>query len=90
MLENPTWLREHGSEYHAFTILTMCRAMYTLENGSIVSKPVAAHWVQGKLGEDWSRIIDQAILAQKHGPGDFHLYSNALQLIRITRELANS
>ena len=90
MLEDPTWLREHGSEYHAFTILTMCRALYTLENGAIVSKLVAAHWVQGKLGEDWSRVIDQALLAQKHGAGDFHLYGNALQMIRITQELAKS
>jgi predicted nucleotidyltransferase len=90
MLEDPTWLREHGSEYHAFTILTMCRALYTLENGTVVSKPVAARWVQGKLGEDWSRVIDQALLAQKHGSGNFHLYANALQMIRITRELAKS
>jgi hypothetical protein len=90
MLEDPTWLREHGSEYHAYTILTMCRALYTLENGTIVSKPVAARWVQGKLGEHWSRVIDQALLAQKQGSENFHLYSNALQLIRITRELANS
>ena len=90
MLEDPTWLREHGSEYHAFAIMTMCRALYTLDNGTIVSKPVAARWVQGKLGEDWSNVIDQAILAQKPGSGNFHLYTNALQLIRITKELATS
>jgi hypothetical protein len=90
MLEDPTWLREHGSEYHAYAIMTMCRALYTLDNGTIVSKPVAARWVQGKLGEDWSKVIDQAILAQKPGSGNFHLYANALQLIRITKELATS
>lgn len=90
MLEDPTWLREHGSEYHAFAIMTMCRALYTLDNGTIVSKLVAARWVQGKLGEDWSKVIDQAILAQKPGSGNFHLYANALQLIRITKELATS
>jgi len=90
MLEDPTWLKEHGSEYHAFTILTMCRALYTLENGTIVSKPVAARWVQGKLGEDWNKVIDQALLAQKHDSGNFHLYGNALQMIRITQEFAKS
>jgi predicted nucleotidyltransferase len=90
MLEDPTWLREHGSEYHAFAILTMCRALYTLENGSTVSKSDAAHWVQGKLGEDWSRVIDQALIAQKPGSGHYDLYRNALQLIRITRELVTS
>ena len=53
-------------------------------------KPVAARWVQGKLGEDWSNVIDQAILAQKPGSENFHLYANALQLICITKELATS
>ncbi len=90
MLEDPTWLREHGSEYHAYAILTMCRALYTLENGAIVSKSTAAHWLQGKLGEDWSRIIDQALVAQKPGSGNYDLYRYALQLIRITRELVTS
>jgi hypothetical protein len=90
MLEDPTWLREHGSEYHAYTILTMCRALYTLENGTIVSKPVAAGWVQGKLGEDWRNVIDQALIAQKPGSGHFSLFGNALQMIRITREFANA
>jgi hypothetical protein len=90
MLEDPTWLREHGSEYHAFAILTMCRSLYTLENGTLVSKSDAAHWVQGKLGEDWSRVIDQALIAQKPGSGHYDLYRNALQLIRITRELVTA
>lgn len=90
MLEDPTWLKEHGSEYHAYAILTMCRALYTLENGTIVSKSAAARWVQGKLGEDWSRVIDQALIAQRPGTGHYDLYRNALQLIRITRELVTS
>lgn len=90
MLEDPTWLREHGSEYHAYAILTMCRALYSLENGTIVSKPVAARWVQEKLGGDWSKVIEQALLAQKPGSEQFRLYGNALQLIRITKEIATS
>jgi len=88
MLEDPTWLREHGSEYHAFAILTMCRALYTLEKGTIVSKQTAARWVQGKLGESWSQVIEEAIHAQKHGAEASGLFNNALQLIRITREMA--
>jgi hypothetical protein len=90
MLEDPTWLREHGSEYHAYAILTMCRALYTLENGAIVSKLAAAHWVQGKLGDEWSKVIDQAIIAQKPGAGHSDLYRYALQLIRITKELVTA
>ena len=90
MLEDPTWLRKHGSEYHAFAILTMCRALYTLENGTVVSKPVAARWVQSKLGEPWSQVIEQSLDPQKHDSGHSNLYSNALQLIRITKEMAIS
>ncbi len=90
MLENPTWLADHESEYHAFAVLTMCRALYALDTGTIVSKPVAARWLQGKLSEDWKKVIDQAILAQKPDAGHFDLYRNALQLIRITREVATS
>src|SRR5215208_5303582 len=80
MLEDPTWLKTHGGEYHAFAILTMCRALYTLENGTIVSKRVAAQWVQNKLSEDWSQVIEQSILAQEHGSEHFDLFNNALQL----------
>jgi predicted nucleotidyltransferase len=90
MLEDPTWLREHGSEYHAYAILTMCRALYTLENGTIVSKQTASRWVQGKLGESWSQVIEQAIHAQKHGSEHSDLFNNALQLIRIAKEMATS
>lgn len=88
MLEDPTWLKNHGTEYHAFAILTLCRAIYTLENGAIVSKPVAARWVQSKLNEDWKQVIDQALQAQKPGTDDSDLYGHAIQLIRITKEMA--
>lgn len=87
MLEDPSWLRKHGTEYHKYAILTMCRALYTLENGTIVSKPVAARWVQSKLGAHWQQVIEQS-LAPKDDPGQLDLYSNALQLIRITKEMA--
>jgi predicted nucleotidyltransferase len=90
MLEDPTWLRKHGSEYHAYAILTMCRALYTLEKGAIVSKPIAARWVQSKLGEPWSQVIEQSLDPEKHDSGKSDLYSNALQLIRITKEMASS
>lgn len=90
MLEDPSWLRKHGSEYHAFAILTMCRALYTLENGALVSKLTAASWVQSKLDEHWRQVIEQAIQAAKPGSGQYDLFNNALQLIRITKEMATS
>jgi predicted nucleotidyltransferase len=85
MLEDPSWLKKHGAEYHAFAILTMCRALYTIENGTVVSKPTAARWAQGALGERWSQIIERA-LAARHDKPDPGLFEAALELIRFTRE----
>jgi predicted nucleotidyltransferase len=85
MLEDPSWLKEHGAEYHAFAILTMCRALFTLNHGTIVSKPSAARWAQAALGERWSQIIERA-LAARHDKPDHRLFDEALELIRFTRE----
>lgn len=83
MLEDPSWLKNHGSEYHAFAILTMCRALYALKHGTIVSKPMAAKWAQEELGERWSRVIERS-LAQPVGSEDRDLYHESLEFIRFT------
>ena len=82
MLEDPSWLKKHGAEYHAFAILTMCRALYALKHGTIVSKPAAARWAQAALGERWRGIIGRAV----HGTSDPGLFDESLELIRFTRE----
>jgi len=83
MLEDPSWLKRHGSEYHAFAILTMCRALHALEYGTIVSKPMAARWAQKELGERWSQVIERSI-AQPVGSEDHDLYNESLEFIRFT------
>jgi len=60
MLDNPGWIRNR--EYEAYATLTMCRALYALEYGDIVSKPAAARWAQQTLDEKWSPLIDQALV----------------------------
>lgn len=89
MLEDPSWLASHGSEYHAFAILTMCRALYALEHGTIASKPTAAKWAQTKLGKKWRQVIEQSIPAQKPGERQIDLLNDALELIRYTKETIN-
>ncbi len=64
MLHDPAWLRSHGSEYQAFAVLTMCRALYTLQTGNIVSKPAAARWAQEMLDERWAALIQWALTWQ--------------------------
>lgn len=58
MLSNSTRLQ--NPEYQAYTILTMCRALYTLENGKIASKPISAKWVQ-KEHNQWQNLIKWAL-----------------------------
>jgi predicted nucleotidyltransferase len=83
MLEDPSWLKNHGSEYHAFAILSMCRALHALKHGTIVSKPIAARWAQKELGERWSQVIERS-LAQRVGSEDRDLYNESLEFIRFT------
>ncbi|HLF72721.1 MAG TPA: aminoglycoside adenylyltransferase domain-containing protein [Anaerolineales bacterium] len=83
MLEDPSWLKNHGSQYHAYAILTMCRALYALAHGTVVSKPAAAQWAQEELGERWSQVIERA-LAHQAGRQDPDLYDDSLEFIRFT------
>jgi Aminoglycoside adenylyltransferase, C-terminal domain len=62
--------RLQSSEYQAYAILTMCRALYTLHYGTIVSKPVAAKWAQETLGERWAALIERALAWRHDAPLD--------------------
>lgn len=59
MLDDPTWLRQRL--YQAFAILTMCRALHTLETGTIVSKPAAAQWAMEVENGRFSPLITRAL-----------------------------
>jgi hypothetical protein len=59
----PEWLRPR--DYQSFAVLTMCRALYTLSQGAVVSKPAAAAWAQQALDPQWRPIIERA-LAWRH------------------------
>jgi len=80
MLDDPTRLRR--SDYQAYAVLTMCRALYTLENGAIVSKPVAAHWAQEALGGRRATLIARALAWPPAGAAND--LKETLELIRYT------
>lgn len=54
-------MRIQKSGYQTYAILTMCRILYTLEYGTVVTKPTAAHWATDSLGDRWSALIGQAL-----------------------------
>ena len=82
MLHDPA--RLHSSEYQAYAILTMCRSLYTLQYGTVASKPVTARWAQEALGERWAALIERA-LAWRHDAQLDNL-NETLDFIRYTLE----
>jgi hypothetical protein len=85
MLEDPSWLRDRGTKYHAYAILTMCRSLYALKHGEVVSKPVAARWAQKELGRKWARVISRSLVG-RNASVNFPLFDDALALIWFTME----
>lgn len=55
----PDWLRL--AAHQAFTILTMCRALHTLNTGELATKPQAGRWAGDSLGEPWRGHIAWAL-----------------------------
>jgi hypothetical protein len=86
MLQSPVRLRSR--EYQAYAVLTICRALYTLEHGAVVPKDVAARWAQTVLDDRWQAVIERA-LAWPHGPQPDEL-DQVLALIRHTLDRALS
>jgi len=60
MLDKPG-LRYPGPGYQSYAVLTMCRALYTLQHGAIVSKPVSARWALQTLDKRWTKLIESAL-----------------------------
>ena len=59
LLDDPGWVQH--PQQQPFAILSLCRALYTLEHGVVVSKPVAARWCQRTLGMPWTALIAWAL-----------------------------
>jgi hypothetical protein len=67
----PEWvldMRTRGSQ--AYSILTLCRALYTVRNGESVSKLQAAAWAQQALPE-WKPVIERALVWRRNQWIDF-------------------
>ena len=65
ILNNPEEIARQG--YQSYTVLSLCRILYTLEFGDIVSKRKAARWVAEAQSVKWSTLIDRAWTG-RHNP----------------------
>ena len=89
MLEDPSWLREHGNKYQAFAVITMCRVLHALEHGTVVSKPKAIQCARESVGSPWRPLIDKAVLASRQeSPDDF--LDETLDFIRFVKRQIKS
>ncbi len=71
-------------EYQAFAVLTMCRALHTLEHAEIGTKTQAARWALKSLAPRWQGLI-RAALAWPEGDQRDRL-EETLDFIRYTLE----
>jgi predicted nucleotidyltransferase len=69
LLENPMeQIRPRG--YQSFIVLSLCRMIYTLQYGEIVSKPAAAEWAMKTLEAKWKPLIERAIIGRQNSSLD--------------------
>ena len=66
VLASPEQISSLG--YQTYTVLTVCRVLYTLHSGTIASKPVAARWAQETLEEPFTSLIERAWFGRRN-PG---------------------
>lgn len=88
ILDNPEGIAGYRG-YQSYVTLTLCRILYTLHHGAVVSKPVAAKWAQATQGEPWAPLVERAMVgrhasAMKPQPEDV---DGTLALIRYTLEI---
>jgi hypothetical protein len=62
ILQDPAQIERRG--YQSYTVLSLCRILYTLQFGAVVSKPVAAKWARETLGH--APLIDRAWIGRQH------------------------
>jgi hypothetical protein len=58
--------RIQGREYQSYTVLSLCRILYTLQIGDVTTKPSAALWCQERFGLPWSALIESALEGRQH------------------------
>ena len=64
ILNNPNKIHSRG--YQSYTVLSLCRILYTLQFGDVVSKPFAARWAKETLAGNWVSLIERAWVGRHH------------------------
>jgi hypothetical protein len=60
--EAVAYIREASPSTLAFYVVpTMCRALFTLESGKVISKPAACRWALATLDARWRPLIERSL-----------------------------
>jgi predicted nucleotidyltransferase len=57
---SPNVLKIRG--YQSYVVLSLCRILYTLQHGAVISKRNAARWASETLDRKWRALIEQALI----------------------------
>lgn len=58
ILRNPQHIQSRG--YQSYVVLSICRILFTLQSGEIVSKPAALAWARANLEARWQGLLERA------------------------------
>jgi predicted nucleotidyltransferase len=88
LLHQPQLMDQRG--YQSYVVLSLCRVLYTLKFGSVVSKPQAITWAKEKLDEQWVGLIDRAWSGRHVSelPAEAEDLKQTQDLIRYTLEFS--
>ena len=86
ILEDPLRIKNRG--YQSYVVLSLCRMLYTLQCGTIISKRAAADWAQDSLSKQWTPLIARAWLGRQNAGSDAQPedVDGTLNLIHFTME----
>ena len=86
VLDDPNQIKSRG--YQSYIVLSLCRMLYTLQCGTIISKRAAADWAQDALSKQWTPLIARAWLGRQNAGSDAQPedVDGTLNFIRFTMQ----
>lgn len=84
ILENPSKINKRG--YQSYCVLSLCRMLYTLKTGDVISKRVATEWAMENIDPQWTPLIERAWIGRQNSgleadPADIQ---ETLEMMRYT------
>jgi len=64
LINDPSQIKDRG--YQSYIVLTVCRVLYTLQCGDVVSKHAAANWAKETLDARWIPLIERAWVGRQN------------------------